>query len=76
MSKITGMPPFYMKQKVVAITKSDDGYRIKGNVYVINGLKKCHGCGSWTVDIGETHIYGKSKCFNCECSQQVADDII
>lgn len=58
-------PPFYVWQKVVALTTDNiTRFRKKGVVYTVLGLDKCSSCGKWAIDIGErVHaIYEKCRC--------------
>jgi len=59
------LPPFYVGQRVVALNNSSNGARVKDNVYVVKGLKRC-GCGRWLIDIGDV---GELAITQCKCGR-------
>lgn len=60
------LPPFYVGQKVVALTTCKDNFRIKGKIYVVKELIQRTCCNSWLIDIGDIFPYKHNgKCGSC-----------
>lgn len=63
---MSNTPPFYVGQRVVAITSHSQGVIKKGEEFIIRANKKFDCCGIWCVDIGQQPT---TVLLDCNCGQ-------
>lgn len=57
------LQPFYIGQRVIALTSCRGNFRKSGNIYIVLNIVQCLGCNLWVIDIGERcKLFQKNQC--------------
>lgn len=65
MNNKLNLPPFYVGQKIVALTNGCNGNLIKNNEYTVKSIR--FRCCAWLVDVGIVDLESdESECSTCK----------